>query len=47
MAKGLPARDVAYSAPIEFVRNLGLSDADADRILRDNPREFITIRESK
>lgn len=47
VAKGLPARDVAFSAPISFVKGLGLADADADRILRDNPRAFLTIRETK
>lgn len=43
VAKGLPARDIAYSHVITtFVPDLGLSEADARHILVDNPRAFLT-----
>ena len=47
VAKGLEPREVAYSAvAADFIPGLGLSEEDATRILRDNPREFITVREN-
>ncbi|RSZ65515.1 phosphotriesterase [Corynebacterium hylobatis] len=47
VAKGLEPREVAYSAvAADFIPGLGLSGEDAQRILRDNPREFITVREN-
>lgn len=47
VAKGLPARDVSYAAPLTFIRELGLSEAETDRILRENPRDLLTLTETK
>ncbi|MCG2620918.1 phosphotriesterase [Arthrobacter sp. I2-34] len=48
VAKGQLGHDVAYSYVastfIPLLKSLGLSDADARRILVDNPRDLLTVR---
>ncbi len=48
VAKGLPAYDLPYSYVsatfVPFLKEQGLSDDDARRILVDNPRELLTVR---
>ncbi|MDO5512553.1 phosphotriesterase [Corynebacterium sp.] len=46
VAKGLPGRDVAYSAPLAFVRDLGFDETTTDAFLRDNPRAFLSLSET-
>lgn len=48
VARGLPAYDLPYSYVaatfVPFLKDQGLSDDDARRILVDNPRELLTVR---
>lgn len=48
VARGIPAYELPYSYVLgtflPYLKEQGLSEADASRILRDNPRELLTSR---